>query len=40
MGLIGCILLVAALPGSTLVAGLALVAAGLVYRGIVLASRR
>lgn len=40
VGLIGCALLVAALPGSTLVAGLGLVAAGFVYRGIVLALRR
>lgn len=40
MGLVGCLLLVAALPGSTLVAGLVLVAIGVAYRGIVLASRR
>ena len=40
MGLVGCLLLVAALPGSTLAAGLALVAIGVAYRGIVLASRR
>ena len=40
MGLVGCLLLVAALPGSTLVAGLVLVAIGVAYRGIVRASRR
>lgn len=40
MGLVGCLLLVAALPGSTLVAGLVLVAIGVAFRGIVLASRR
>lgn len=37
VGLAGCLLLVAALPGSTLVAGAALVAAGIAYRAIMLA---
>ena len=40
LGLAGCVLLVAALPGRTIVAGLVLVAVGLAYRGLVLAARR
>lgn len=40
IGLAGCVLLVAALPGRTIVAGLVLVAVGLAYRGLVLAARR
>ncbi|WP_369854007.1 APC family permease [Brachybacterium paraconglomeratum] len=40
IGLAGCVLLVAALPGRTIVAGLVLVALGLAYRGLVLAARR
>ena len=40
LGLVGCVLLVAALPGRTIVAGLVLVAVGLAYRGLVLAARR
>ena len=40
IGLAGCVLLVAALPGRTIVAGLVLVAVGLAYRGLVLAVRR
>ena len=40
LGLVGCVLLVAALPGRTIVAGLVLVAVGLAYRGLVLAVRR
>lgn len=40
IGLAGCVLLVAALPGRTIVAGLVLVALGLAYRGLVLAVRR
>lgn len=40
LGLAGCVLLVAALPGRTIVAGLVLVAVGLAYRGLVLAVRR
>ncbi|WP_062947290.1 APC family permease [Brachybacterium sp. sponge] len=40
LGLAGCVLLVAALPGRTIVAGLVLVALGLAYRGLVLAARR
>lgn len=40
LGLIGCVLLVAALPGSTVVAGVALVLLGVAYRAIVLAMRR
>ncbi|MGP5053593.1 APC family permease [Brachybacterium paraconglomeratum] len=40
LGLVGCVLLVAALPGRTIVAGLVLVALGLAYRGLVLAARR
>ncbi|GAA1490844.1 APC family permease [Brachybacterium sacelli] len=40
MGLVGCVVLVAALPGRSLVAGVGLVAVGLAYRGIVLAARR
>ena len=40
VGLAGCVLLVAALPGSTLVAGAGLVVLGCVYRGLVLAVRR
>ncbi|WP_394216637.1 APC family permease [Brachybacterium vulturis] len=40
LGLCGCVLLVAALPGSTIVAGAALVLLGAAYRGIVLAARR
>ena len=40
LGLAGCVLLVAALPGRTIIAGLVLVAVGLAYRGIVLATRR
>ncbi|MEO2098564.1 MAG: APC family permease [Brachybacterium sp.] len=40
LGLAGCVLLVAALPGRTIVAGLVLVAFGLAYRGLVLAVRR
>ncbi|MGO3208816.1 APC family permease [Brachybacterium sp. AOP42-B2-9] len=40
LGLIGCVLLVAALPGSTIVAGVALVLLGVAYRAIVLATRR
>lgn len=40
LGLAGCVLLVAALPGRTIVAGLVLVALGLAYRGLVLAVRR
>ena len=39
LGLIGCVLLVAALPGSTVVAGVALVLLGVTYRAIVLALR-
>jgi basic amino acid/polyamine antiporter, APA family len=39
-GLVGCIALVAALPGRSIVAGLALIAIGVAYRGIVLARRR
>ncbi|WP_316249245.1 hypothetical protein [Brachybacterium sp. Z12] len=39
-GLIGCLLLVAALPGSTVVSGVGLVLIGVLYRGIVLAVRR
>ncbi|MEE1617886.1 APC family permease [Brachybacterium sp. J153] len=39
IGLVGCVLLVAALPGSTIVAGLALLAAGIAYRAILLARR-
>ena len=34
IGLVGCVLLVAALPGRTIVAGLVLLAIGLAYRGI------
>ena len=40
LGLCGCVLLVAALPGRTIVAGVALVLLGLAYRGIVLVARR
>lgn len=40
LGLIGCVLLVAALPGRTIVSGLVLVLLGLAYRGVVLAVRR
>ncbi|APX33035.1 transporter [Brachybacterium sp. P6-10-X1] len=40
VGLVGCLVLVAALPGRSIVAGLGLVAIGLAYRGIVLAVRR
>lgn len=40
LGVIGCVLLVAALPGRTIVAGLVLLAVGLTYRGLVLAARR
>ncbi|WP_304502248.1 APC family permease [Brachybacterium sp. FME24] len=40
LGLIGCLVLVAALPGRTIVAGLVLVAIGVAYRGIVLATRK
>ena len=40
LGLAGCVLLVAALPGRTIIAGLVLVAVGLAYRGIILATRR
>ncbi|ATG53819.1 amino acid permease [Brachybacterium ginsengisoli] len=40
IGLVGCLLLVAALPGRTIVAGAALVLAGVAYRGVVLAVRR
>jgi len=40
LGVIGCVLLVAALPGSTIVAGVGLVLLGVAYRGIVLAARR
>jgi len=40
VGLAGCVLLVAALPGSTLVAGAGLVVLGCVYRGLVLSVRR
>ncbi|MGP5413444.1 APC family permease [Brachybacterium paraconglomeratum] len=40
LGLAGCVLLVAALPGRTIVAGLVLVAVGLAHRGLVLAARR
>ncbi|HEX7350213.1 APC family permease [Brachybacterium sp.] len=40
LGVIGCVLLVAALPGSTIVAGVGLVLVGVAYRGIVLAARR
>lgn len=40
LGLIGCVLLVAALPGSTIVAGAALVLVGVMYRALVLAVRR
>ncbi|MEE1650764.1 APC family permease [Brachybacterium sp. J144] len=39
IGLVGCLLLVAALPGSTIVAGLVLVAVGFAYRGLLLARR-
>lgn len=40
LGLVSCVLLVTALPGSTIVAGVALVLLGLAYRAIVLAARR
>lgn len=40
LGLLGCVLLVAALPGRTIIAGLVLLGLGLAYRGIVLALRR
>ena len=40
LGLLGCLLLVAALPGRSIVAGLALLAIGIAYRAIVLARRR
>ena len=40
VGLIGCVVLVAALPGSTVVSGVVLVLIGVAYRAIVLAVRR
>jgi APA family basic amino acid/polyamine antiporter len=40
LGLLGCLLLVAALPGRSIVAGLALLAVGIAYRAVVLARRR
>lgn len=40
VGLIGCVVLVAALPGSTVVSGVVLVLIGVAYRAIVLALRR
>ncbi|AXK46175.1 APC family permease [Brachybacterium saurashtrense] len=40
LGVIGCVLLVAALPGRTIVAGLVLLAVGFAYRGLVLVARR
>ncbi|ATG50931.1 amino acid permease [Brachybacterium vulturis] len=40
LGLCGCVLLVVALPGSTIAVGAVLVLLGLAYRGIVLAARR
>ncbi|MFC7464584.1 APC family permease [Brachybacterium sp. GCM10030252] len=40
LGLIGCLALVAALPGRTIVAGVGLVLVGVAYRGAVLALRR
>ena len=40
VGLIGCVVLVAALPGSTVVSGVMLVLISVEYRAIVLAVRR
>ena len=40
VGLIGCVVLVAALPGSTVVSGVVLVLIGVAYRAVVLAVRR
>lgn len=40
LGLCGCVLLVAALPGRTIAAGLALLLLGVAYRAIVLTTRR
>ena len=40
VGLVGCVVLVAALPGSTVVSGVVLVLIGVAYRAIVLALRR
>ena len=40
LGLLGCLVLVAALPGRTIVAGAGLVLLGVAYRALVLAVRR